>query len=613
MCEQNQNEVSKQNEDMTEVKEFLLSHDCYTHLHANDQGEIPSYSEYKEFIEQMLEKGGSPLPDLDTTGVGASFVPPGMANVSPVMGKLAYDFISAGTVPTIDEMFTAGAERLRQEIKSKIDQSMRGMGKGQGISGIGKGGDGGTSQEGYSGGTKFNPNGLSLNPKPISSSFRTDIVPYYRPKYYLDGSDDTAPLIIKVLNVFPEYASGIFNGDGTLSEYFNTKAMSDWVASFNTRVRLNSFTGPLVDRKYVINYLTTISYCLAVYYSYASIVSHFLLVRNRNEAMIKLYESLSAEDLNKISILRQVLNNLPLDPRISEFMFHLYGNYKQSFLPGSPLIKFLPFEFQSSTSDSFGDISVGNIERCLALLEAKPFRDFNQLYVQAYPELVGNEVLSYDGKPEEDPNWMSLWVNAPYIGNTQSGGNVRTPTASTSTQSIKLNLLTDAPDGWIDAAGGIYDTSGTGAWRSGFGANKRPYVNTDPDGFFLTSDIESSWVSSSQTYQTTCYIYREDTLSTGGTGKRFFPISRRETSQIASGNTFNVHITAPNVTTFQRFSTENAEPRTMRDSTILCQQFIDFMYTPPSMKPTSTIVQSTQGQEDESQKGGGRRRRRTRK
>lgn len=581
---------SKQQVDDQPVLEWLLSHEAYSEFESIHDQEGYSYPEYVDTVKKLIDIGDSPhkLGAAFSAPVGAA-IGPMAATFVPKLAEIAQSAL-LGEETSVDDILKAGAETLKQQVGEKMRQAF--TGKDSGIGGVGEGGDGGTSQAGYGGGTPFNPTGLSLNLKPVNSSFKTGIVPLYRPKFFLDGTDDTAPLMIKVINVYPEYESNYWSGEPKINSFIDTALTSSYVNAIMRKVRPNSFTSSVTNTKHIVNYLSIVSYCLAVFYTYTSIIAHFTMPMNRNQGMINLYKQLSVSDLNQIAILRQLLDEVPIDPKLNEFMFHLYGNYKQSHLPGSPLVKNMAFGFVTSPDNEFVAGLQSPMQNCFNLLSSKKFRDFQQLYVQAFPELINSKVMGYSGVPEYDPVWLSHWVNSPYVGQTSNETGMMVPNVSSITTKLPYNLHTDAPDGWIDAASGIFDSANF-MYRAGFGGPK--YMQLDAsggpnDGFFTNQNVQSGFsLSTGALGYTTAFIYRQDTNRAGTSRFGFWPLGERENSMILSGFTFKTIVSAAGVKTFQRFGTETVEPRTIQDAIPTCQQFIEYMYYPPQMSSTSSF------------------------
>jgi len=587
MTQDNDNKITlEQSEDSYDFRyhEEMLATDPYDALmnkHAYDEfvGTFTdvqdlSWEQWIDFLTKMEEE------DSDTELL--KFQPPARVGKlgAGIIAGLAGQAFDMGAGATIDDFVTKGAEFLRNQVRERR--------RGAGMSGTWTdpapdSGDGGTTEANYAGGSSFNPTGMSLNLKPVDINFNTDIVPLYRPKFFLDGRDATSPLIMRVKCVFPEIATSTlpstYGGDPDLQDYLQNKVMADWVNVITRKVRLNSFTSSVITWDYVCNYYASIAYCLSVLYFYLSIEAHFNLERNRNEGMIALYKTFTVSDLQKIRILRQVLDEVPLDPMVNQHMFHLYDNYKQSHLPGAPLVKYTPISMvnEVTSENHFDKLEGGIVDKCLLLLRNKKFRDFQQVYAQAFPEATETKTYSYSGIPKFDANWLTSFTNSEKVTSTAITGIFYMPYVNSDSDSVLMNLHTDAPDGWIEASNTIYDI-GTGRYRGGFGATKKVTISTDNE-FFATTNNYSLYFDGVNR-NTSSYIFAQDINNAGIEIRSFFPLEKRERYVVLAGDTYNGHISTSMITYYQRFGTEAALPRTIRDDIPIAMQFADLMYTP---------------------------------
>jgi hypothetical protein len=246
------------------------------------------------------------------------------------------------------------------------------------------------------------------------------------------------------------------------------------------------------------------------------------------------------------------------------------------------------------------------------MLASKKFRDVQQVFASAYPELINTKVLGYSGAPEHDENWNTMWVNLPYYGCNSAQSKIL-PQITSEDQSVKFNLHTDAPDGWIEFASGMYNTA-TDTYMGGLGAPKRPILGGGVDDTVSSVDQVTFYgrTPTGNTGATTAYIYRRDADWDNLDYFAFWPISSRTENQILSGNTHKVNHSTAAINSFQRYGTESAQPRTARESAITTQQMIEFMYYPPSMKPTSFTPKTTAGEAMDAEESTTKRKRRRR-
>lgn len=566
--------------------EYLKSHDFYTNVqHLLPPGsKCITYPEWVKLIEEDEKLDGStpvqfvpafgPIPGTHVKTPGM-FVPRFDGFNSPLGAVAAAlgDSASATVDDVVDKAtkaVQAQISRAGQEFSDFISGQARGLN-------VGGGGDGATTKDGYSGGSNFNPEGLSLGIKPINSSFRTDIVPLGRPKYYNDGADGDIPLILVLANAFPELTGETFDssnlpefGDSQyIQRYLYYEVFNDWNVDISRLVKLNSFTKTLLKRDYVFNFQRIIAYSLSVYYFYMSVIAHVNLPENRNEGMVKLYEALSAQDLRDLTTLKRLLTKAPIDKRVNEFIFHLFNNYKQSHLPGSPLYKLTPIPFTDSTGETLSVLEGGAVATCIDLLGSAKFKDFVQLFVQAYPD-CDSELFSYTGVHNFDADHLTMVVNCPKILHGAVSGNseAKVPSVNADDERITYNCHTDAPDGWSQASSGIYNA---GKIRGGFGGPKG-LVHVSNDFASTTPLVTQTTIPGGIVAKTTAYVYWSG---------NFYPSSYWTDTSDVCGFSYDINRHTNALTNVQHFGAQLLLPVTVFDTVPVAQQFADLMYSPP--------------------------------
>lgn len=485
---------------------------------------------------------------------------------------------------TVDQVVDTAAKAVQEQISRKGQEFADFIANKTGLV-IDDGGDGSTTKRNYAGGSNFNPSGLSLGVKPINSSFRTELVPLGRPKYYNDGADSDVPLILIVGNTFPEIPSangGVstnsnFGDDQYIQRYLYYEVFNDWEADICRLVKLNAYTKTLLTREHILNFIRITSYALSVYYFYASVIAHVNVPENRNEGMIKLYEALSAQDLRDLTTLKRLLLKAPIDGRINQFVFHYFNNYKQSHLPGSPLYKMTPIPFATSSTVTLPSLKSGAVAECINLLGSTKYREFVQLFVQAYPN-CDSELLAYTGIHNFDADHITLAVNAPKIlhGSSDSNDAVRVPTVTSDDDRIVYNCHTDAPDGWVQASSGMYTSSNK--LRGGFGGPKG-LTNVDNDFAATESLATNSPTVGGMIVSTTAYVYWNGA---------FYPSSYWTNTSDVCGFTYDINRQTNQVLSAQHFGAQLLVPVTVFDTVPMAQQFADLMYSPPKSRSNTS-------------------------
>lgn len=509
-------------------------------------------------------------------------------------------------------------EFVKQKIKDSAAQAMKGLGVKTGVT-FEDDGDGGTTMSGYSGGSQFNPTGLSLGLRPLDSQFRTNIVPGFRPKYFLDTRNFNNPLIVKYLNVWVDNRNDEFDpsySNSVYEKYWSYSITGQWISYVQQNVSLNSYLQAGLTPQNMRNYFRVVSYALAVYYFYASVIAHFNLRENRNDAMIALFQNLSPDDLLRIVELRKTIERLPIPDDLNAFMFHLYGNYKQSHLPGSCLIKFMPVKFANS-NDRYVKATLPNVISGIEdMIASDNFRITQNLLAKACPNWCNTDPFAYTGIANYDADFVTAFVNVAKFGNDASGGN-EMPTAASDVSPINYCLHTDAPDGWAQGCMNIRNAS-SNQWEGGLGFWKT--LSSIPvNGIYPNQALYTSVTNTTgQVISSTSFIYTSDTNIAGVAVNGFFPLETRTPYVYLSGDTYKASLPVTGVSTRMRFGSQLAIPQTIQELIPTVYQWMDFFYMPPgSNQRNASVLQVTQGRQmsadaDEDDKSKPRRRRRRR-
>lgn len=575
---------------------YIESHEFFDYIRPllSDTG-----MEYKDWVkaieaDRAKHEGKEEVHELGFTG---PFLPrtPGVPGAFPSSGMQTpftapftevMPLIADRAAATADQIVDAGADYVQTQISRAGDALMQRFGERVGLE-VGEGGDGGTTKDEYGGGSNYNRHGLSLGAKPINSMFSTDIVPRYKPLYFNDGKYNDAPLILHYGEVFPEISDGDteFAGDTNLQRFVNIDVINQWSSTLARKLRLNSYTRTLGTKELVLNFIRVQMHCLSIYYFFVSIIAHINIKENRNSGMIKLYDALSAEDLQEIARLELLLKKTPIDPRINQFVFHLYNNYKQSHLPSAPLYKLIPVPFNDSGTFELTALKTGSVVAAINMLGSEKYKQFVEGYVQAFPD-VDAELLMYTGVPNYDPDHITFIRNFPHIGYGSSISTATThlPTAADREEKLVYNLDTDAPDGWTFACGSFWVGSNnqSGLKLSGGFGGPKTLGSQDSNGYYQTELLVTDLVHTNAV-KTTTVVYSD------ANGVKFTAVSTNEKQSDVVSQTYKICKSYNVVNSFQRHGCQIATPVSVYDMELTAEEFANFLFTPPnSSTPTRT-------------------------
>lgn len=475
--------------------------------------------------------------------------------------------------------FVATAGRTAQTAKNLLNSLRSPLARGS-VTGVDDG-DGGVSTFNYSGGSNYNPSGLSLASKPVDVKLNTDIGVTNFPRFYKDGGDETSPLILKSLVMAVPDMNDIGRVDFAVEDFFNGPITKDLISNISKRARYNSHIKSLVVPTKIKALINTMCFVLACQCCLDNIIAYQDNSNNRNKGMEVLYGGISPNDLLQLNTLRQELTKCLIPPTLYEFIHGLYAPYKQSHMPGSALMMLIPWSFQAVTTLPFTKLNDGMITAARNALNKDFILDWNALLSQTNDSWMNPMIRGYTGMPYIDPNYTTMFTNLQYRGWAQTAsGN---PTQVTLPQMVgqnsiwNFNFHTDAPDGGLLSLLTVYDTSNSGINTIGPGlGNTSYYTYTDDGAWEKTNDIASSH-GPNKDRESTCLVY----LGVGsggvpGTQIGFYPCEYSNRTQALTANTYSLSSTGQ-VHAFQRFGATPADNTTKEGFRYTVTQFLEWL------------------------------------
>lgn len=478
--------------------------------------------------------------------------------------------------------------KVEQNIRQAMNSNINPLSQGGNI-GVDDG-DGGITSDNYFGGSGFNPYGLSLATPPVDVKFETGIGVTNFPRFYKDGRDETGPLIIKssVFNLW--HSNSTDYADPYIQDYIAGPIIKDLLINVQSRERFNVNIQNLVQTEKFKEWCNRLSWSLSVYYFWQNVISYKNVSTNRNKGMDALYSSLDPSDFIKINTLGKNLEKVMIPPTLNEFIHAIYAPYKQSHMPGSPLIMYMPWFFDRAPTLPFTQLE-GNgevntmVNLAINRIDNTFIEEWNGLFSRTNDTWSSPLIRGYEGAPLVDPGRSTLFANSAYTGCTVvNGAGTRhfVPYATSDTASISYNFHTDAPDGYLEALQMVDDISNPAAGKYGpglFGPAWYAYDSSDPPGQPQLSDLQSTYgFNGVNGLSTSCYVYL-DNNSSGATSPGFYPIEWSNRVQTLSGNTFRFILAGNAIPRY--FQTYGATPAVntvkmgMRYST---QQFLEWLF-----------------------------------
>jgi hypothetical protein len=250
--------------------------------------------------------------------------------------------------------------------------------------------------------------------------------------------------------------------------------------------------------------------------------------------MNSLVASLTPVERDNLLILERTIEQSVIPPFLHKWCFFIMGNFKQSHVPGSPMLKIMPWHFKDvgavgppnvnasvftelyTTSAGFGMITN-------AVYLLNEHRGMQDILARAYPDWCNPQLLMYNSLPEFDPNYLQFWKNAFYMCGglqTTDAGSIyitkKLPEVAAITDEAIYCADTDAPDGWIQAMQCIYSST---ASKVGPGFFSGTYYVVENDA--LSNPVvkhayaAQTYVQNAHEISSTCTVYDGSTTSVG--------------------------------------------------------------------------------------------------
>lgn len=602
-----------ENFEFTDLDEQLMMPIMYAHMLQNDWKGLPNFLSptFKEFVTafnhpEFNEKGWyAGMKDPELLGfvmpkAGPGFMKGvGLAGGLLNKGQSILDFAGIDA----DAARKAFVERAQQEVRTRF-RSRRGVKTPGAESARGRqGDDDGNSKTGYTGGSAMNPTGLSLNNKPMRVSFTTGIQVAGEPKFFLDGKEESSPLILK--SGCPGVVSGTAD---TANHYHNPQVYAwlsgpitnTWIAKIQSKIVWTNQISSIVTNAKIVKFMNYLTFSLYVYYFYTSVLAYTSDSRNRNQGMYALRDQFTASDYVELSMLKLNIEQSVVPPFLIRMCHYFSGNFKQSMDPGAPLIKILPWMMGPTLTTEMSGVantivmpappaSDGETYTMLGyankLMRDPVVRDMTAVLARSFPTWMGNEPLGFEPLPEYDSDFCTFFSNAAYT--TMDGNNtvMTLPEVTSTNDVICFNLFSDAPDGWITSMLSIFDSSTS---KKGPGLFNAVIPNVAGNDLI---NINSPVISASSGHKSSEFIY---TTNSGITG--WWTTARSlEYSQLVA-NTYEANYLNSGYNKFQRYGTgvlsfvnqQNITPKVLQMLELIYTSDLDSIVGPggSSMKPS---------------------------
>jgi len=571
------------------IMDKILYATCLRTILKGHSDETPSFGEFvtainhEDFGHKGFEAGNDELtpndedaPLLGASLVSASTLPKVGTAVGQALRGAVNDGIRRAAPPGLntDQLRAWAIKTAETATQALLLKAKFGKGGGVGNGGIP---DGGNSKQGYSGGSTINPTGMSLNNKPVPTSFTTPIAMAGEAKFYLNGSEESSPLLMKI--GIPGLVDGSGNGSSIfynkqINEWLNGPITGTWIAQIQSQIVWTNQIRDIITKNKIVKYVNSLIFALSVYYFYQSVLAYTSDNDNRNAGMYALRDQITAADYIELSLLKVNIEQSLIPPYLHKMCHKFMGNYKQSMDPGSPLIKLCPWMMTTSTTMMYSGLSQassisGDTYSALTyankLIRSNTVRDITAVLARSASSWLGQEPLGYITEPMYDVDFCTLWTNAVY--KTTSTGHIteQLPEISTTNDVITVNLRGDAPDGYISAFLSINDTD---SQKLGPGLCNACIPISDSDNLLEIVNLSSTVRSSTET------IYVD-----GPTGPGFYATMYNSDWSNLASNTYTANYGTTGHTKYQQFGTGRLNFVNQQNLTPTVMQMLELIYT----------------------------------
>lgn len=427
-------------------------------------------------IPSSDSKGKSPLGVVPT----ATFIPvPGMPNMGTVstgirQGVRIYNAAKSGDIQGAMNILTSSETQTFIQDAGQNFRGIIGNKNKPNIGGKGPGGGGPTGMSSYSAGA-LNANRLSVEPDPIEVRLDTGIKPHTFVDNF-EGSDEfySSPFHMTWINInIPNSVS-----DGDLLGYYNNRAvMFDFVNIIQRNITFAIDLNKLTPQK-ITAALNDIIEGLQVFYEVSRYLVYTARSRNRNDGVLWFRDSISAQVIDDWMVLRRVLDGIPIPPQLNDLIYYVMQLYSGSELPSSGVIAFscIPIDIETNLP------VWSRITECITKLNDNN-SDNRYIYSvigRAIPEWYETRIKTGTPGPKHDPDFTTVWANAPYVLQKQGAENVmQGPLVDNNESPIIYNSWINNLDGWAYAFMAAYN-QGQDKWYPSF---IQPFPFTTVDGY----------------------------------------------------------------------------------------------------------------------------------
>jgi hypothetical protein len=126
--------------------------------------------------------------------------------------------------------------------------------------------------------------------------------------------------------------------------------------------------------------------------------------------MVFMRSNISVADIERLDLLKSILQSVPVPPRFYEMIRWLYDTYECGHGPGSALLKFSPHSITGTGVD------VNEINAAIGLINSNNAQvKLANIMRRACKSWIIPDYSFYQEGARADKQWLNIWANCPYI------------------------------------------------------------------------------------------------------------------------------------------------------------------------------------------------------
>lgn len=297
------------------------------------------------------------------------------------------------------------------------------------VSGNGNNNEGGVPGKGKSNDESGKSNLLgSYIPMPIKAEFKPGLINRSYQSLVNDPTARYATTHLLGLKVsMPGDTNTVYYVNNVLVPVLQQKAQS----SVNFRIDLSKITASKLT-----TYIDDLIKSLNTLYFGLSLIAFSSIPNNRDVGLLALRNMITADDIDYLQQLKQLLGSLPIPPNLNSLVFFMNQNFQDSDV-GDGLFKFMPISF-NDTQDSEGVVTgfygtnSSVITACINSLNSADNREVASILLRIAPNWMMPTIYDPSAIPMYSKLALTIFANAGhkyYNGTTQYIGPIHNSTS----------------------------------------------------------------------------------------------------------------------------------------------------------------------------------------